>query len=177
MNDKPKGKKPKKIISGILYKRSNGGFRKINSNISQSTDVNANKLLLNRKIKDIFSENTSSKAGEDQLDYNKILIEKITLDKWKEKTNKILDCSFLECLNHFRKKRLDPFVFKEELKGLEDEYDRLIIQLEQKDKEYADAFKKSLDGYELFINMKKPRKKQNKNGKKENDNNYNIMWN
>ena len=169
INNKPFVKKQKKIISGIQYKRGNLGFLKINSEISQLTNVEKNKQLLNRTLRNIFSEKNSSKPGEE--DYNEKLIQKITLEQGKVKTNKILDCTFLECLNHFRKKRFNPqaedFVFKPELQKLEDEYDRLINELKLKDENYAEAFKKSLDNYDKFTNQKKSRQKRKREEKKE----------
>ena len=164
--------------SEIPYKRSNIGFVNVNSEITQSTNIKYNQELLNKTIKNIFSENVSKKAKnftKDELNYNKILIQKIEKDPEKVKTNKILNCGLLECLEHFRKEINEIKKPKPELKGLKELYDKIINDYEEKDKEFALNFKKNVDEYEKILMNKRPRKSRKETKKKyknENDCNY-----
>ena len=153
-NKKPKGKTK---IGEISYKKGKGFF-KIDSDIKQSTDVQKNIELLNKTIKEIYCGNVSKKAANcsnDKLNYNKNFIREIENDPGKIKTKKILEHSFMDCLEQFRQTKTIP-----ELEGLEEEYDSFINELKEKDEDYAINVDGFIKNYEKLTLSRKPRKKR-----------------
>ena len=131
------------------------------------TKVKYNLDLLKMTLREIFSKNVSEKvknySKEHQLDYNKNFIEKIKDDERKEKTNAILDMTFLQCMEHYRgSKRYDV------LSGLEIEYEKDIEQMSD-DVEYMENFIEHLKYFEvLYANKKSRNSKKKKMNKEEN---------
>ena len=138
-------------------------FLKPDQKIILQTNVRENLTLLDSKLRDIFSENVSTKAKnfskEYQLGYNKNFIEKIKNDEKKKKTNDILDMTFFQCLEHFRGTNK-----YEALNGLEKEYEKVIDELSD-DEEYLKSFKCQLNHFEDSYKNKRARNR-NSNKKK-----------
>ena len=138
-------------------------FLKPDQKIILQTNVRENLTLLDSKLRDIFSENVSTKAKnfskEYQLGYNKNFIEKIKNDEKKKKTNDILDMTFFQCLEHFRGTNK-----YEALNGLEKEYEKVIEELSD-DEEYLKSFKYQLNNFEDLYKNKRARNR-NSNKKK-----------
>ena len=138
-------------------------FLKPDQKIILQTNVRENLTLLDSKLRDIFSENVSTKAKnfskEYQLGYNKNFIEKIKNDEKKKKTNDILDMTFFQCLEHFRGTNK-----YEALNGLEKEYEKVIEELSD-DEEYLKSFKYQLNHFEDLYKNKRARNR-NSNKKK-----------
>jgi hypothetical protein len=138
-------------------------FLKPDQKIILQTNVRENLTLLDSKLRDIFSENVSTKAKnfskEYQLGYNKNFIEKIKNDEKKKKTNDILDMTFFQCLEHFRGTNK-----YEALNGLEKEYEKVIEELSD-DEEYLKSFKWQLNHFEDLYKNKRARNR-NSNKKK-----------
>ena len=141
-------------------------FLKPDQKIILQTNVRENLTLLDSKLRDIFSENVSTKAKnfskEYQLGYNKNFIEKIKNDEKKKKTNDILDMTFFQCLEHFRGTNK-----YEALNGLEKEYEKVIEELSD-DEEYLKSFKCQLNHFEDSYKNKRARNR-NSNKKKISD--------
>jgi len=142
-------------------------FLKPEQSIMLDTKVKYNLDLLKMTLREIFSKNVSEKvknySKEHQLDYNKNFIEKIKDDERKEKTNAILDMTFLQCMEHYRgSKRYDV------LSGLEIEYEKDIEQMSD-DVEYMENFIEHLKYFEvLYANKKSRNSKKKKMNKEEN---------
>ena len=142
-------------------------FLKPEQSIMLDTKVKYNLDLLKMTLREIFSKNVSEKvknySKEHQLDYNKNFIEKIKDDERKEKTNAILDMTFLQCMEHYRgSKRYDV------LSGLESEYEKDIEQMSD-DVEYMENFIEHLKYFEvLYANKKSRNSKKKKMNKEEN---------
>ena len=142
-------------------------FLKPEQSIMLDTKVKYNLDLLKMTLREIFSKNVSEKvknySKEHQLDYNKNFIEKIKDDERKEKTNAILDMTFLQCMEHYRgSKRYDV------LSGLESEYEKDIEQMSD-DVEYMENFIEHLKYFEaLYANKKSRKKKKKKTNEEEN---------
>ena len=138
-------------------------FLKPDQKIILQTNVRENLTLLDSKLRDIFSENVSTKAKnfskEYQLGYNRNFIEKIKNDEKKKKTNDILDMTFFQCLEHFRGTNK-----YEALNGLEKEYEKVIEELSD-DEEYLKSFKCQLNHFEDSYKNKRARNR-NSNKKK-----------
>ena len=142
-------------------------FLKPEQSIMLDTKVKYNLDLLKMTLREIFSKNVSEKvknySKEHQLDYNKNFIEKIKDDERKEKTNAILDMTFLQCMEHYRgSKRYDV------LSGLEIEYEKDIEQMSD-DVEYMENFIEHLKYFEvLYANKKSRNSKKKKTNEEEN---------
>ena len=133
-------------------------FLKLDQKIILQTNVKENLELFNKQLREIFSEDVSSKVqnfSKHGLKHNKIFIEEIKNDESRTKTNAILDMTFFECLEHFRGTKSYPA-----LNGLEEEYEKVIEDLSIEE-DYKDNFIEHLKKYEIMFQNKKPR-----NGKK-----------
>ena len=107
----------------ILYNPNIGNsiFKKqlLQLNKDQKSKGNAkyNKDFLNKTLKEIFSEDISTKYSNYNRGHNKILIERLINEKNEEKRiyfQKLFNLTFLQCLKHFRKSE-----YIEELNGLQ----------------------------------------------------------
>ena len=151
---------PQKVKKGEV---SYECFLKPDQKIILQTNVKENLALLDSKLRDIFSENVSTKvknfSKEYQLGYNKNFIERIKNDEKKKKTNDILDMTFFQCMEHFRGTKK-----YEALTGLEKEYEKVIEELSE-DEEYLKSFKWQLNNFEDLYRNKRARNR-NSNKKK-----------
>jgi len=146
----PKGKQRKRKIP-----IQNVSFLQINQEIIIQNNVSENLDLLKKTLREIFSGSVSKKVKNYGLDHNQLLIQKIKESKGKARTNKILDMTFLQCLEHFRKSKM-----YEELSGLELQYDNMIEEMNEKhEKEYMDNFVECLNNYEALYRQKRPKKR------------------
>ena len=128
---------------------------KIKQNFISNTNVNFNKNLIQKKLRDIFSNNISSKFSNYGLDYNRKLIEKIYNEKIQTKVIDILEMTFLECLEHLRGSK-----HYEQLEGLENAYGIVINELENKENdEYMANFKEFVNRFEQYYENKRSREK------------------
>ena len=144
----------------------NGCFLKIEQKTIINTNIKDNLELLNTTLKKIFSRDVGKKVANYSIygeNYNKNLIKKIEENKKYKNTNDILNMTFFQCLEHFRKSE-----YYEELSGLELEYDNIINEMKKTEEEnYVDSFKAYLKTYEKIYENKRPKNKKAK--KKEND--------
>ena len=151
---------PQKVKKGQV---SYECFLKPDQKIILQTNVKENLALLDSKLRDIFSENVSTKvknfSKEYQLGYNKNFIERIKNDEKKKKTNDILDMTFFQCMEHFRGTKK-----YEALTGLEKEYEKVIEELSE-DEEYLKSFEWQLNNFEDLYRNKRARNR-NSNKKK-----------
>ena len=151
---------PQKVKKGEV---SYECFLKPDQKIILQTNVKENLALLDSKLRDIFSENVSTKvknfSKEYQLGYNKNFIERIKNDEKKKKTNDILDMTFFQCMEHFRGTKK-----YEALTGLEKEYEKVVEELSE-DEEYLKSFEWQLNNFEDLYRNKRARNR-NSNKKK-----------
>ena len=142
-----------KIGKGIFEKQ----LKKLGQKNIMSSKLVKNIEFLHKNLKDIFSENISSRYSYYNYDHNKRLIEVLLNEKNLEIRNyfeKLFSLTFLECLFHFRGDK-----YFEELEGIES-LDSLCRQFDD-DEEYKDLFKYYALHYEVIIMRKKPRNKKN----------------
>ena len=131
---------------------------KINQRQVINSKVDYNISFLNKKLKDIFSDNISTKYKRYLPQHNKILIEKLLNEKDESKKvffEKIFNLTFLDCLKHFRGE-----INIKELEG----FARLDEVCEQFKKEkdyeyYGEQFKYFIYNFEKIIMSKKVRKR------------------
>lgn len=132
----------------------NVSFLQIDQKIIIQNNILENLELLNKTLREIFSGSVSKKVKNYGLDHNQLLIQKIKESKGKKRTNKILDMTFLQCLEHFRKSKIYY-----ELSGLELQYDYIIEEMNEKhEKEYVENFVECLNNYETLYRQKKPKR-------------------
>ena len=134
-------------------------FLKLDQKIILQTNVKENLELFNKQLREIFSEDVSSKVqnfSKHGLKHNKIFIEEIKNDENRTKTNAILDMTFFECLEHFRGTKSYPA-----LNGLEEEYEKVIEDLSIEE-DYKDNFIEHLKNLENMFQNKKPRNSKKK---------------
>ena len=120
--------------------------------------VQGNLDLLKMPLRQILYQDCSEKYKNYQNN-NKKLLNEISNNNTFNKTNKILDMTFLQCLEHYRgQKKYDV------LDGLENEYKSLLQEFERKgeEKEYIEKFKSCLGDFEKNFQSKKSYKCQSK---------------
>lgn len=158
LNEEEKKENSRKKI--LKYNYTKVFLLNIDTNIKSNINVLYNRQLLGTKIKDIFSSNICAnclKTNKLELNYNKKFIENIYRENNKKKTIKILEKTFLQCLEHYRHSK-----YYEELKGLEIEYVNFINEMKD-EKQYIDNFKKFVNRFEIYYKEKFSRKERKKN--------------
>ena len=133
-----------------------------------NTKTNYNIDFLNRKLKDIFSENITSRYTNPiryPPEKNKNLIEELTNEQDEEKKNyfnNLFNLTFIDCLEHFINKKFIPIL--KDLELFEE-----IIKVPEKSKkmdlninedEYIKFLKKFLENYEYILRSIKQRNKK-----------------
>lgn len=128
--------------------------------------INFNKQLLNKTLKEIFSEKITGKFTNFPIDHNKLLIQKLIKEEDKIKQiyfEKLFNLTFIDSLKHFRGD--ENF---SELEGLElfdniNEIQTVYLNKYEDGKDYIDRLRNYLKNYETIINSKKARKKEKNN--------------
>ena len=138
------------------YDEKKNRLLKINQFQITNSDVDYNKSFLNKKLKDIFSENITQRCSTYNLDHNRVLINSLLKDEDENKRNlfnTIFNLTFMDCLEHFRGtkhiKELDNLI----------KYEDVCKNFEE-DEDYLYSFKYYIDNYEKIMTNKKSRKKK-----------------
>ena len=150
INNKIKELYNNNIGKGILKKQFHP-LKKLESNIR------FNQALLNRTLKDIFSDNIYGKITTYPKDYNKRLIEILLNEKnciIQDYFKKLFSLTFVQCVEHYRGTK-----FYDELNGM-----RLFEEEEsiKKDIELYENINYYFKNYEIIINNKRSRKSRRK---------------
>ena len=135
---------------------------KLKQNQIKKSRANYNKAFLNKTLKEIFSENISTKYSRYSPSHNKDLIELLINEKDEVKKatfNKIFNLTFLDCLKHFRGSDL-----LDELQGM-NQLNEYIKKRESdnSDEEYWSVFNYFINNFENIVLEKKARKRKSKN--------------
>ena len=138
------------------YENSWGHKKLMKMNQSQiiSSSVKDNKSFLNKKLKDIFSENLSTRCRNFKVDHNKNLINELLNEKDKIRQlffTDLFNLTFLDCIEHFRGSK-NIYC----LEGLPN-YNEISEKLNG-DEDYKESFRCYIDNFESIIQNKKPRK-------------------
>ena len=146
------------IGHGIFQKK----LQKLNKNQTSESNVKLNQELLNKTIKDIFSDDIFGRINNLPKDHNKKLIQNLLNEKdlkIRDYFTKLFNLTFKQCLQHFIGQQT-----YNELKGM-----KLFVEEKNKykdDKEYAELLECYFKNYEKRINNKKTRKPRKKNDNK-----------
>ena len=135
------------------------GLKKLNQSQIANSNIEYNRLFFEKSLKDIFSDNITTKWKTEERDHNKKLIEKLLNEENKEKKiifEKILNYKFIDIVKYLRGERegLD------ELKGLD--FDEYMWKKIKRDENYLKDFKNNMENIEKLIQNKKPRNRQKK---------------
>ena len=135
------------------------GLKKLNQSQIANSNIEYNRLFFEKSLKDIFSDNITTKWKTEERDHNKKLIEKLSNEENKEKKiifEKILNYKFIDIVKYLRGERegLD------ELKGLD--FDEYMWKKIKRDENYLKDFKYNMENIEKLIQNKKPRNRQKK---------------
>ena len=154
------------FINSLINEKYNGNigqgkFIKEILKINQEQIINNkfNKILINKTLKDIFSQNISGRFSTFDSDHNKKLIELLLNEvdeKKKIEFQNLFSLTFMECLNHFSGIKSLPI-----LKGM-----KLLKDLCKKfedDQTYVNLLKYNVLNFEKIIMDKKSRNRSSKN--------------
>jgi hypothetical protein len=137
------------VNKGILTKK----LLTINQKQTSNATVSFNKKFLYKKIKDIFSEDISTKYNNYLVNHNKALIQNLLNEPDPNKKitfENLFNLTFLDCLLHIRGEK-----YYEQLHGLKT-FDELCKRFED-DKDYLELFKYYINNFEKVINKKRKR--------------------
>ena len=144
------------------YDKKTKKLLKINQNQIINSDVQYNQNFLDKKLKDIFSDNVTLRCSRYNIDHNEKLIKSLLDEKDEKKKKlfcKLFDLTFLDCLKHFRGTKTIK-----ELKNLT-KYEEVCKGFEE-DEDYLYSFKYYIENYEKIIQNKKSRRKTQRKRKK-----------
>ena len=144
------------IGKGIRIKQ----LQTLNQKQRSESNIQFNKDFLNKTLREIFSDEISSKITSFSPYHNKELIEMLLNENnicKRNYYNKLFSLTFLQCLEHFRGTN-----FYEELNGM-DTMEMKLIKID--DEEYKKGLEYYLNNYETILKNKRSRKpkKEKKN--------------
>ena len=146
INEKNESSKNKRRYEGKLLTMENSQIN--------TTTVDFNKNFLNKTLKDIFSEDVSTRNTTCKKDHNRELIHSLINhedENKKELFTNIFNYTFKNCLEHFR--GTAEYLYLNGLTTFDD-----IKNKFENDKEYLDTLKNYLDNYEENVSGKYKRK-------------------
>ena len=156
------GKNKKKLLK-LRYKQV----------LESKADENIN--FLKKTLKDLFSDNITTKYKNFGLDFNKNLIEKLLKEEDENKKiifEEIFNLTFLECLKHIIGSQNIELLNGINGKDGIDTLDKIVNNLDHDDdEEYKEKFKKTAQNFEKIITSIKKRKKKRVNNLTDNNDN------
>ncbi len=126
----------------------------INQKQKANITIQFNQEFLNKSLREIFSENITTKYTNYPLSHNKDLIQNLLNDEdtnRKKYFNNLFNLTFLDCLKHFRGSE-----YIEELIGLKT-FDSIKTDFED-DVDYLKTLHYHIMNFENIINNKRVRK-------------------
>ena len=148
-----------KTIKNIYKKSFENSWKpkklmKMNQSQIIKSRVKDNQSFLNKKLKEIFSENLSLRCSKYKIDHNKNLINELLNEKDEIKQlffNDLFNLTFLDCIEYLRGSK-NIYC----LEGLP-KYNEICEKLNG-DEDYKESFKCYIDNFENIIKNKKSRK-------------------
>jgi hypothetical protein len=133
----------------------------LNIRQNQIKDINVvqNRILLNKQLRYIFSDEIAGRYSNYPKNYNKIIIDKF-YEIGIQKITCILDLTLLECIKYFRK---EENIINDErydcLKGLEKKFENLTKELKKQkyEEHYIIHLIELIKNFEEVYNKKNPR--------------------
>ena len=132
----------------------------LNKEVKYKSSIKFNQILLKRTLKDIYSDNITTRFTNFPKDHNIKLIQKLVNEKDEEKRIYFIglfNLTFLDCLRHFR-----GTISIELLEGMNCFKD---IQKEfDNNQDYKTILEYHINNFEKILRKKKPRKRTKNNG-------------
>ena len=128
----------------------------LNKEVKCETSVKFNRNLLKRTLKDIYSDNISTRFTNFPKEHNINLIQQLLNEKDEEKRYyfiKLFNLTFLDCLNHFR-----GTDFIEELNGMKC-FNEIQKEFDD-DQEYKTVLEYHINNFDKTLKIIKPRKRK-----------------
>ena len=141
----------KDVGEGMVRKR----LMKLGQKQISNASVKFNQEFLYKKLKNIFSENVTTRITNYSPERNKEVIEELINDQNEKRSNYfkgLFNVTFLECLKYYR----GDDIYNEYLQGFKKFSQEEFIQNEGKD--YTKHFMAYLKNYETILFNKRPRK-------------------
>ena len=161
----------KKLVE--MYKYIGNGIREkqlkqINKAQIANAKIEYNKSFLTKTLKQIFSDNISTRYTSLPPTKNKILIDELmneTDDIKREYFKNLFSLTFLDCIKYFSSEKDENYI--KELDGLQlfkdlknDSIELKNKNIDTNDKEYIETLEYHLKYYEKIINLKKSRNRK-----------------
>ena len=158
--------------------KNNIGFGKFNKKLqilNQENKVKStakdDKLFLHKTLKEIFSDNISSRLYNYSENHNKVIIESLINDEDEEKRiyfNNLFNITFLEYLNYFMSSETCNLNNNSILYGFKDFSSIKDSLIQNNDEDYVNALIEYLKNFEEIINKKRSRNSKKKLKEKSN---------
>ena len=158
--------------------KNNIGFGKFNKKLqilNQENKVKStakdDKLFLHKTLKEIFSDNISSRLYNYSENHNKVIIESLINDEDEEKRiyfNNLFNITFLEYLNYFISSETCNLNNNSILYGFKDFSSIKDSLIQNNDEDYVNALIEYLKNFEEIINKKRSRNSKKKLKEKSN---------
>ena len=132
----------------------------LNKEVKFNTSVKFNQILLKRTLKDIYSDNITTRFINFPKSHNINLIQKLVNEEDEEKRSyfiNLFNLTFLDCLNHYR-----GTYFIKELNGMKC-FNEIQNEFDD-DQEYKTILKYHINNFDKIIKEIKSRKTKQKNG-------------
>ena len=145
-------------VDNIYADNGEKELKKINQRQILNSKADYNKEFLNKTLKEIFSDNITTKYSTYPLTHNKIVINNLLNEKDEEKRKvfkRLFNLTILDCLNHFNGKN-----YIQDLEGFI-KLDEACTKLNL-DEEYMIILKNFVINYEEKIMNKKERNREKK---------------
>ena len=162
LNEKIKFVYNGKIGKGIFKKK----LRILNQSQTSNANIEFNKNFLNKKLKEIFSENITGRLTSIPSEHNKLIINNLINEEDIQKRNyfkELFELDFIQCLKHFRGEKNIEL-----LKGLKcfNEYkEEIIDKYKDEGNDYFNNLNYYINNYERIINQKRSRQSRIKDKK------------
>ena len=152
-----------------------GEFKKELQILNQKNKVKStakdDKLFLHKTLKEIFSDNISSRLYNYSENHNKVIIESLINDEDEEKRiyfNNLFNITFLEYLNYFMSSETCNLNNNSILYGFKDFSSIKDSLIQNNDEDYVNALIEYLKNFEEIINKKRSRNSKKKLKEKSN---------
>ena len=152
-----------------------GKFKKELQILNQKNKVKStakdDKLFLHKTLKEIFSDNISSRLYNYSENHNKVIIESLINDEDEEKRiyfNNLFNITFLEYLNYFMSSETCNLNNNSILYGFKDFSSIKDSLIQNNDEDYVNALIEYLKNFEEIINKKRSRNSKKKLKEKSN---------
>ena len=161
-----------KYKNNISFGKFNKKLQILNQENKVKSTAKDDKLFLHKTLKEIFSDNISSRLYNYSENHNKVIIESLINDEDEEKRiyfNNLFNITFLEYLNYFMSSETCNLNNNSILYGFKDFSSIKDSLIQNNDEDYVNALIEYLKNFEEIINKKRSRNSKKKLKEKSNE--------